>query len=485
MGKKLLKYDLLVIGSGAAGFYAAREAAKCGLKTAVVEKAEPGGTAFYWGSLPVKMIADKIKAYKKAQSAFSNFKSQLLAEDFLIPDSDFQKIAAKIKADLTRAGADLFYGQGRFLASKEFELGDKLIKAEQVIIASGSRVKTGAGFKLDGKYIISHKEAVSLKQLPQSLLIVGMNIEGAEFASIFSFLGVKVYILDQEASLLPGIDQDLTQVLKAELENNVVELMPSTLLKKARVIETSDQKMVEVELEQGENIKTLSVDQLLFTAGREPNFPAGIEKLDIDFDQQGIKVNQKLQTSCSDLYALGDINGRYGIASTAINDALTAVKEIMKKLEIDNQLEAAENELNPDQQYNFELKTAAEQLIPLNIFTVPEIGGLGLSEEQLKEQNIEYRVKKYYFKDSWRSLGSGDQGFIKIMLAEEDSRVLGIYLVGNELSEIVSSLSLTGLELDLKQLIENIYVHPTRTEILREAALAPRVLPGTETIYGK
>lgn len=496
MAEQELKYDLLVIGSGAAGFYAAREAARAGLKTAVVEKAEPGGTAFYWGSLPVKMIADKIKAYQKAKSYFSSFRAELKKEDFLLQDSDFKKIEAKIQNDLKQAGAELFYGQGRFISNKEFELGEKLIRAERVIIASGSRVKTGAEIELDGNYIISHKEAVLLKKLPQSLLIVGMNIEGAEFASIFSFLGVKVYMLEQENELLPGIDRDLTQLLKTELENNGVEMLPSTLLKNARLIEAGNKKVVEAELEstfksdfesgrnqaadsaakkaefkEESNQNLITVDRLLFTAGREPNFPQGIENMGLEFDQQQIKVNQKLQTSSPNVYALGDVNGRFGIASTAVNDALIAVNEIKRKMGININLESTENISAPNQPQNFELKTAEEQLIPLNIFTIPEIGGLGLSEEQLKAKNIDYRVQKYYFKDCWRGINSNQKGFLKIMLAPEDSRVLGIYLVGSELSEIVSALSLTAENLNLQQLIENIYVQPTRSEILREAAL--------------
>ncbi len=492
MAKKTLKYDLLVIGSGAAGYYAALEAARVGLKTAVVEKAEPGGTAFYWGSLPVKMIADKIKCYQKAESTFSNFNSELKAEDFLLKDSDFKKIEAKIENDLQQAGAELFYGEGHFISPKKFKLKEQVLEAEYVIIASGSRVKTGANFNLDGDYIISHKEAVSLKKLPESMLIVGMNIEGAEFASIFSFLGVKVYMLDQESSLLPGIDQDLTEVLQRELKNKGVELLPSTLLKKVRIREAENRKKVEADLESAfrsakqqqtnsaesrndfritQKKNLLIIDKILFTAGRKPNFPDGIQNMEIDFDQQKIKVDQKMQTSRSDIYALGDVNGRFGIASTAINDALTAVGEIKKKTVIKNQLNFPDNKsLSKNQQQIFDIRTAAEQLIPLNIFTIPEIGGLGLSEEQLKEKNIDYRLQKYDFKDCWRSLDSGDQGFIKIMMAAEGSKVLGIYLVGKELSEIISSLSLAGADLNLQQLIENIYVHPTRTEILREAA---------------
>src|SRR6056297_1539146 len=248
MVKEKLKYDLLVIGSGAAGFYAARESARAGLKTAVVEKSELGGTAFYWGSLPVKMIADKIKAYQKAEGLFSNFKSKPKIEDFLLQASDFEKIETKIKKDLSQAGADIFYGEGHFNSTQEFELAEKIIKAEQLILATGSKVKTASNFNLDGNYIISHKEAVTLKELPESILIVGMNIEGAEFASIFSFLGVNVYILDQEASLLPGIDQDLTEPLQRELEKNGVELMASTLLKNAEITEIEAKKMVRAEL---------------------------------------------------------------------------------------------------------------------------------------------------------------------------------------------------------------------------------------------
>jgi dihydrolipoamide dehydrogenase len=477
MVKEKLKYDLLVIGSGAAGFYAAREAARAGLKTAVVEKKEFGGTAFYWGSLPVKMIADKIKAYQKAEGLFSNFKSKPKIEDFLLQASDFNKIETKVKKDLTQAGADIFYGEGHFNSAQEFELADKIIEAEQMMLATGSKVKTASNFNLDGKYIISHKEAVTLKELPESILIVGMNIEGAEFASIFSFLGVKVYILDQEDSLLPGIDQDLTEQLQRELEKNGVELMPSTLLKNAEITENEAKKMIRAELESasknGKN-KSLVIDKILFTAGREVNFPAGIENLELDFKGHQLIVNQKLQTSEPNIYALGDLNSRFGIASTAINDALIAVNDLKQK-------EVFKNKLNSDQQApTWELKSAAEQIIPLNIFTIPEIGGLGLSETQLKAKNIEYQLQKYYFKDCWRSLNSGDQGFVKIMLAADGEQVLGIYLVGNELSEIISSLSLAGQDLQLKELLENIYVHPTRSEILREAALLQ--FPGVKAL---
>jgi dihydrolipoamide dehydrogenase len=484
--KQKLNYDLLVIGAGAAGFYAAREAARAGLKTAIVEKNELGGTAFYWGSLPVKMIADKIKAYQKTKKLLPEFKSELKKVDFLLQAADFKKIEAKIKKDLSQAGADLFYGEGHFNSAHEFELKEKLIQAERIILASGSKVKTKADLQLGQEQIISHKEAVSFKKLPESMLIIGMNIEGAEFASIFSFLGVKVYILDQKDSLLPGIDQDLTKVLKQELEKNGVEIMTSTTLKKAEITEFKNQKVVKAELESNLNskqtkttravqvetaqevgstgAKSLIVDKILFTAGREANFPAGIEKMQLAFNKQGLQVNSKLQTTNPAVYALGDLNGNFGIASTAINDALIAVNEL-------KQLDIFKNKLKANYKKPVtHLKTAVAQTIPLNIFTLPEIGGFGLSETQLKAKNTAYRVQKYYFKDCWRSLISQKKGFVKIMLAAESEKILGVYFVGDQLSEIVSSLSLTA-DLELKDLLENIYIQPTRTEILREAAL--------------
>lgn len=471
MKRKESSYDLLVIGCGAAGFYAARQAGRCGLKTAVVEKSKLGGTAFYWGSLAVKRISDRIKTYQKAVKNIRGIRFEGWPEDFLLQERDFEDIENKIKKDLIEAGVDIYFADGEFISAKKYQLKDKIIKAENIIIATGSQAKGSSKLKIDGEYIISHQQAVTQKKLPQKMMIVGSNIEGAEFASIYSFLGVKVILVEMEADFLPGIDNDLSNQLKEKLKSNGVEILTSTKLKSAQVIKNSAAKDLKINLSGNFKPAALTkienlisdVDQILLTAGRKVNYPAGIEKTGIKIEKNAIAVDYNLQTNIKGIYAAGDVNGRYGISSTAINDALQIIQHIKNKeiKSVNSQPDLASKKL----------KAASEQLIPLNIFTMPEIAGLGMSETDLKTKKIEYRVEKYYFKDCWRSLNCENEGFVKVILSKNENTVLGIYLVGDDLSEIISSLSINSSNLSWEDLVGNIYVHPSRTEILAEAAL--------------
>jgi len=472
--RKELSYDLLVIGCGAAGFYAARQAGRCGLKTAVVEKSKLGGTAFYWGSLAVKRISDRIKTYQKAVKNIRGIRFEGWPENFLLQKKDFEDIENKIEKDLKTAGVDIYFADGEFISAKKYQLKDKIIKAENIIIATGSQAKGSSNLKIDGKYIISHQQAVTQKKMPQKMMIVGSNIEGAEFASIYSFLGVKVILVEMEADFLPGIDNDLSDQLKERLKSEGVEILTSTKVESAELLQKSEKKELNINLS-GDFMPaarakigelTADVDQMLLTAGRKVNYPAGIEKTGIKTLKNAIAVDQNLQTNIAGIYAAGDVNGSYGIASTAINDSLRIIQAIKNK----ETMESAADSI-PQEPCSKKLKSASEQQIPLNIFTIPEIAGIGMSEEDLKSRGIEYRIERYHFKDCWRSLNAESGGFAKVILAENENKVLGIYLVGDDLSEIISSLSVNSGNLSWENLAGNIYVHPSRSEILAETAL--------------
>lgn len=442
-----MQYDLLVIGGGTAGFYAARQAGRAGLAVALVEKEVLGGTGFRWGSLPVKMILDKIKLYRRAKANLPGLKLEGTLAQTLADSLDYRRIEVKLRDELERNNVDIYFGRGRFLDPYNYELEEATLTADNVIIATGSRVKQVAGLQPDSENIITHREAISLADLPERLVIVGGDVEGLEFAILFSQLGVDVTLLEQEDKLLPGFDRDLVAEVLNELAETGVELRSGTTIAEANKVDGKRQVFLSDD-------EQLLVDKILLTAGREPAFPPGLAEAGVDLTEQGIVVDDHLATNVSNVYAVGDITARFGVASLALADALQVVEEITAG---DEAVLPPKRELGQ---------------IPSTIFTIPEIAGFGYQEHQLRAKEIPYQKKEYPLTEVWREQTWQDSpGFIKILFSPTEHEVLGLWVVGREVSEIISALSLSQSHLTLETLKNHIFVHPTRTEVLKEAAL--------------
>ncbi len=438
-------YDILVIGSGPAGYYCAISAARLGKQVAIVEKNKLGGTGLRWGCLPVKYMLDRVK---KIEDVIDDLgikldKANLYGDIFQKTTMDMEGIESKMKHNLEDHHVDIFFGDGECVDNHHYKVGDDILEAKYIVIATGTSPAGILDIHIDHNIVISHEEAIGLQTLPEELIIVGGNVEGIEFASLFAYLGSSVTVIEKEDTILSGNDQDLIKPLEENLVKKGVKLIKGIGVVKAKIMDGRGQ----VTLEDGQ---VITGDRILVTGFRKPNFPTGLASIGVHTDQDKIIVNDSLQTNIENIYAIGDINGILGMAHVAISQGSLVTKAIESREPV-------------PQHY---------RSLPRAIFTVGEIAGAGYQEWELQENNIPYRVEKTYLRDTWRGFNKGhDDDFLKVLINDEE-HVLGIWIYGYNVSELVGSLGLLiDKKVSLTEIGESLYVHPTLSEALLETIL--------------
>jgi dihydrolipoamide dehydrogenase len=468
--------DVLVLGSGPAGYYAATLCAKNDLDVTLVEKGELGGTGFRLGALPIKILLDVVK--QNPQITYED-----LLKDYREKMMDVQN---KLESDLKRAGVGLIFGEGYFIQNA-IRVRDEIIKAKNIIIATGSRPSNPFG-AVWGNNILTHEEAlfiteltrpkspastgagcqraakpsmdstniqrglfpplneVSFKdRLPKDLIILGANVEGIEFATLYSRFGVKVTVIEMLQDILPGNDSDLQQPVIETLKSFNIDFITGE--KVIQLDETHDKATVA--LESG---KTLTAKKCLVCLSRVPNIPKGAGDIGMEYDGTGIVVDEDFLTTVPNIYAVGDVNGRCLMGSAAINQGISAALHILGR--------------------EVSIQNASYEGLPRAIFTIPEIAGVGLQEWELKQKGIKYKTARYQFDQTWRGISKGyREGFIKV-LVDHDNRLQGIWMVGRDVSELVGTLGILLKQKVSIDLIKNsLFVHPSLSEALLDALL--------------
>lgn len=438
-----MKYNCIIIGSGPAGFYSALSCAKKGYRTAIVEKDHFGGTGFRTGCLPVKRNLDVLRRVDEAINLSSgglsrdpDFKDSLIKNTETYMSGTEGKITRRLK----EAGIDIYTGNGRFIGTKTFLMENKKLETDYFIIATGTKPAAPHGITLDGKKVISHIEALKLKALPDSMIIIGGNVEGIEMASLFSSLEVKITVVEQLDYLLDGTDRDLIKPVIDDLASKGVIFLTGI---KAESVEV-DKLQATVTLDTRERI---DAEKVLITGIRKINIPEGIETTGIEYTEDRIPVNQNLQTNIPSIYAAGDINGIHGMAHIAIQQGMLITNGLEGKKVI--------------RDYSS---------LPRAMFTLPEIAGAGKQEWELIKENTPYRVERYPLKDTWRAFSRGIKtGFIK-MIFDTQNTLIGIWMTGADASEILST---SGILIEQKltdsMIIDTLFIHPTLGEGIVEA----------------
>lgn len=421
------EFHTIVIGAGIAGYYAAKCLAKAGKSVALVEKDRLGGVALRWGALPVKKALDFFRLNKEGIEKYW--------DEYIL---DLEK---NIEKSIQLPRLHLYYGEGKFIDSKTYKVGENILVGNHIIIATGTTATSLGDIVIDREKIITHREALNLKALPEEILILGGNVEGVEFATLFAAMGKKVTIIEKEGNLLEGNDRDLVEPIENQLKENKVRIIKGIGAKKAFIKDET----VEIELEDGRVVRG---DKVLTTLLRKPNFPRGLESLNIKRDQEKIFVNHNLETSEENIFAIGDINGLGGMAHIAINQAINLVDYILYKRPVVKNYKA----------------------LPRAVFTLPELAGAGKQEGDLKSTS--YKVFKRDFKNTWRGWSKDiGEGFVKILVGEGDT-ILGIWMVGENVSEYVGLLSiLMGKKLTISDIKSNLIIHPSLTEAILDAII--------------
>lgn len=447
-----MKYaQTVVIGAGPAGYEAALQLAKAGVKTILIEqnKEQVGGVCLNEGCIPTKNYLQCAEFAAKAP-LFSSYGLQMPYEGLDInqlfnkTESLKNELRSGVVWLLEQAGVEMCYGRAIFIDANHIDVSGETIGFEQCIIATGSQSREAQNLPLDGKRIISSREVFGLRALPSSVAIVGGGPIGCEFATFFSTFGTEVTMIVRGPQLLSGEDEDASKALLRSFKKRSIKVFASAAILDAQV----NEKGVEL-LIKAENEAQITCEMVLCAIGRVPRIKdLKLENAAIGQDEKGfIEVNEAFQTNQKHIYAVGDCINTPGYAHTAYAEGKIAAHNIITG-------EAAAN----------------THMTPSAIFSEPQIASCGLNEKEAKKQGRAYEVKKVFFKANAKAKIAGDDsGFIKLIACPRTGAVLGACVVGMQATELIHPLLLAvEKKLTLQELSTLICVHPTLSEFMSQ-----------------
>ena len=456
-------FDVVVIGGGPGGYVAAIRSAQLGLKTACVESRKTlGGTCLNVGCIPSKSLLNASEMYHKAQKEFNNIGIE--TENIKLNLSKMMNNKKKSVLTLTKGIEFLFKknkitllkGQGiisdKNTVSIVEEKGKKTsYKAKNIVIATGSSPTSLPGIKIDEKIIVSSTGALSFEKIPKKLVVIGGGYIGLELSSVWKRLGSDVTVIEFLDHIIPGIDKDIsTEFLKILKQQGINFKLES---KVTGVNSTNGKAIVDFTNYQTKKKERIECDNVLVAVGRKPNTGDDIAKLSIKLDDKNkIKVNEKFMTSIQNIYAIGDVINKGPMLAHKAEDEGIAVAEIIA---------GQAGHVN----YN---------VIPSVIYTSPEVAMVGKTEEEIKKENIKYKVGKFPFLANSRAkVNSEKEGFVKIIADEKTDKVLGVSIISNLAGTMIAELALAmEFGASSEDIARTCHAHPTHSEAVKEAALA-------------
>ncbi len=425
-------YDLAVIGSGWAGLNASLRAKQLGLKVTLIDKDEVGGTCLNLGCIPTKALNQSLKVFNliKKSSTFG-INSSVPSVDFIRVQERKVQLIATLRANLQAMleGIDFLSGVAQVISPQEIKLLDKTIQAKAILIASGSEPYALDAFKFDARKIISSNEMLSLKEIPGTLLIIGGGVIGCEFASLFAGFGSRVSIVEKMPQLIPGVDKEIAKKIEGVFK------------KKGIKVNTHADAAA---------FNPLDFDLVLVCVGRSPCIRGlGLEKLGLSLEQGRIVVDEYLRTNIPHIYAAGDCASKIMLAHFAAYQGNLAAGNIARP--------RSPQALN-------------SSYVPSCIFTDPQIAYVGLSEDAALALGLDIAVRKFDFLASGMArILDETEGFIKVILDNKTSLVLGASIIGPNATELIATLSVAiSCRINIQDLRRVIFSHPTLSESIAE-----------------
>ena len=447
------RYDIIVIGSGPGGYVAAIRAAQCGKRVAIVEKADAGGVCLNWGCIPTKALVRSAQVYAdcKAAATFGVTIEGEVKPDWTKMVERERMVATTMNKGvqflLKKNNIDVIAGFGRLKAADIVEVEGVEYEADNIILATGARPRVMPFMPVDGKHIISSKEALVLPELPESMVVVGSGAIGSEFAYIYATLGVKVTIIEYMPQIMPLEDEDTAKAMERAFRKLRATVMTSTTVKQVSVNEAG--KCI-IDIEGKKGAQTIEADIVLSAVGIKSNIEdMGLEEVGIEIERDKIKVDEHFKTNIDGVYAIGDIIATPALAHVASTEAIHCVEHICG--------------LNPE--------PIDYSTIPSCIFTSPEVASVGMTEAQVKAAGIDYKVGKFPYTASGKATAAGERdGFVKLILDGEE-KLLGAHFVGHNVTEMIGEPTLAKvLGVNAHRIARTIHAHPSMHEAVMEAA---------------
>ena len=450
-----MKYDIIVVGRGPGGYVAAIRASQLGRKVALVERAEAGGVCLNWGCIPTKALLKSAQIYTYCKSA-EHYGLTLAGE--VCPDPE--KIVARSRGVaetmckgvaflLKKNNIDLIQGFGRLTAAGRLEVDGTHYEADHIILATGARPREMAFMPIDGRHVISSRQALTLTRLPETMVVVGSGAIGSEFAWFYAALGVKVTVVEYMPRMMPLEDEEVSKAMERAFRKLRAAVMTSTTVKSVRV---NAEGRCEVETEGKKGPETLTADIVLSAVGIKTIIEGrGLEALGSAVERDKVLVDRFHRTNVPGVYAIGDIVGGPALAHVASAEGICCVEAICG--------------LDP--------APVDYSAIPSCVFTSPEVASVGMTEQQAQERGIAYKVGRFPFTASGKATAAGDRaGFVELLFGEDDT-LLGAHMVGQNVPDLLAEPTLARmLGATAHRIARTIHAHPTMNEGVMEAAEA-------------
>lgn len=453
-----MSYDLVVIGSGPAGYVCAIRGAQLGLKTAVVEKDKTfGGTCLNVGCIPSKALLHASHLFEEAAHDFAG-----MGIGVSKPKLDLKQMLSfkQEGVDGNVKGVDFLFkknkidpikGTGKITGPGKIDVGGKTVEAKHIVIATGSDVARLKGIEIDEKRVVSSTGALALDKVPGKLLVVGAGVIGLELGSVWRRLGAEVQVVEFLDRILPGMDGEVARQFQRILEK---QGMTFKLGAKVTGVDTKGKTLkATVEPAAGGKAETLDADVVLVAIGRVPYTEGlGLKEAGVEVDERGrVEVDDHFQTNVKGIFAIGDVIRGPMLAHKGEDEGVAVAELIAGKA----------GHVNYD-------------AIPNVIYTYPEVASVGKTEEELKQAGVTYRVGKFPFTANGRAkVNKTTEGFVKILADDKTDKVLGAHIIGPDagtmITEITIAMEFSGSAEDIAR---TCHPHPTLSEAVKEAALA-------------
>lgn len=452
------KYDLLVIGGGPAGYAGAIRASQLGKRVACIELERAGGTCLNWGCIPSKALLKSAELYETMQHAeVFGLSAKEIAVDFrkvMGHSRDVSdQMASGVEFLLKKNKVDYYLGRGRISVPGIVEItegkdNNQFFFTENILISTGCYARSLPSTEIDGEHILTSREALALKKIPKSIAIVGAGAIGVEFAYFFNAFGTEVTLIEMLPQALPVEDEEISRALSRVFKKQGINIHLETRVENIKV----ENKKVKLELVKGDNHKPLEVESLLLAIGVEANLKGLFsEKIKPALDRGFIKVDDNYQTSVKGIYAAGDVIGPPWLAHVGTYEAVQAVNGMFNHS-----------------------KAKRVKLFPGCTYCQPQVASVGLTEREVKEKGVKYRVGKVPFSASGKAVAvNHSEGFVKLIIDEKYGEILGAHIIGFDATELITEYVLAmNMELTAEDIHSSIHAHPTMSEALGEAAAA-------------
>ncbi|HUX77862.1 MAG TPA: dihydrolipoyl dehydrogenase [Anaerolineae bacterium] len=450
-------FDVTILGAGPGGYVAAIRAAQLGLDVALVEKEHLGGVCLNWGCIPTKALlrnAEVISLLGRGKEF--GFSVDGLEVDFGAAVDRSRKVSDRlvkgIGALMRKNDVEVIEGTGTLQSPHAVKValnagGARTVETRNVIVATGGRARTIPGIEVDGERVLTYREAIVLRELPASAVVVGAGPIGMEFAHVWSTYGAEVTVVEMLPRAVPLEDEEVSKEVERAFKRHKVRLLTSTRVQAVET--TADGVRVSVAGENGEQV--LEAERALVAIGVQPNSEnLGLEQIGVQVERGSIVVDASMRTTVPGVYAIGDVTGKLALAHVASAQGIVAAETIA----------------------GVETVALDYEAMPRCTYCQPQVASFGITEAQAVERGYAVKVGKFPFRPNGKALGLGEHdGFVKIVADAASGEILGGHLVGPEVTELLPELVLArNWELTPEEIARTVHAHPTLSEVLMEAA---------------